>query len=339
MLLQVTKGIKAYVKMAEAFGTASAVIAVLTTAFKASKTLYELSQSIRGHPKEVRDMREEFMGLVTILDRLQGKPNNSLLSKDTMLKAPLEGCLDCCKELNKSLEGLGSPGVGDWLKLQFKNKAIREVKTRLASYKEHLSLVLQIIELEETSASRDDMVRLREQMRDIRNDIEYELQSLNNNLMGAQESVQEVFENEEERRKLEADLAACQAAERVIDDRYTRTIFVLNNNTTSDNSRQFIGTDSLSFEGRFTGINNHAGPSSVQRLGMFSSDTHLDSVETSTTPATRNREATMTVDDVHIQRLVIGGASTSFNSLPGVRGESDDDASTSLPSAQHHRQD
>lgn len=192
---------------------------------------------------------------------------------------------------------------------------------------------------EETSASRDDMVRLREQMRDIRNDIEYELQSLNNNLMGAQESVQEVLENEEERRKLEADLAACQAAERVIDDRYTRTIFVLNNNTTSDNSRQFIGTDSLSFEGRFTGINNHAGPSSVQRLGMFSSDTHLDSVETSTTPATRNREATMTVDDVHIQRLIIGGASTSFNSLPGVRGESDDDASTSLPSAQHHRQD
>lgn len=143
----VTKGIKAYVKMAEAFGTASAVIAVLTTAFKASKTLYELSQSIRGHSKEVRDMRQEFMGLVTILDRLQGKPNNSLLSKDTMLKAPLEGCLDCCKELNKSLEGLGSPGVGDWLKLQFKNKAIREVKTRLASYKEHLSLVLQIIEL------------------------------------------------------------------------------------------------------------------------------------------------------------------------------------------------
>lgn len=142
-----TKGIKAYVKMTDPLSIASGAITVLATAFNASKKLYELSQSIQGHPKEVRDMREEFKGLVTILDRLQGKPNNSLTSKDAMLKAPLEGCLDCCKELNKSLEGLGSPGVSDWLKLQFKNKAIREVKTRLASYKEHLSLVLQIIEL------------------------------------------------------------------------------------------------------------------------------------------------------------------------------------------------
>ncbi|KAG9886137.1 hypothetical protein KCV05_g19505, partial [Aureobasidium melanogenum] len=137
--------------------------------------------------------------------------------------------------------------------------------------------------------------------------------------MGTQESVQEVLENEEERRKLEADLAACQAAERVIDDR-TRTIFVLNNNTTSDSSRQFIGTDNLNFGGSFTATHNHA-------------------VDTSTTPATSNHEATMTVGDVHIQRLVIGGASTSFNSLPGVRGESDGDGSTSLPTAQHHRQD
>ncbi|KAH0371594.1 hypothetical protein KCU65_g1783, partial [Aureobasidium melanogenum] len=325
--------------MGEVVGVLSAVITILATAFDASKTLYELSQSIRGHSKEVRDMHEEFDGLTTILSGLQKKSENTLLSKNAMLKAPLKGCLDCCEELNKSLEGLGSPSISDWLKLQFRNKTIKEIKTRLASYKEQLSLALQIIELEETSASRDDIIKLKKKMGNVKDDIEYELKLINDTLLGVQKSVQETQEHEEEIRKLKAALAACQAAEKVIDDHCTRTIFVLNNNTTSDNSRQFIGTDNLSFEGRFTATHNHAGPSSVQRLGMFSSDTHLDSAERSTAPATRNREATMTVDDVHIQRLVIGGASTSFNSLPGVRGESDDDASTSLPSAQHHRQD
>lgn len=146
-LWSVTKGIKAYVKMVDPFSITLGAIEILALAFKASKTLYKLSQSIRGHTKEVRDMHEEFDGLITILSRLQGKPSNSLSSKDAMLRAPLEGCLDCCEELNKSLEGLDRPSIGDWLKLQFKSKTIKDVKMRLASYKEQLSLGLQIIEL------------------------------------------------------------------------------------------------------------------------------------------------------------------------------------------------
>ncbi|KAG9566986.1 hypothetical protein KCU71_g2979, partial [Aureobasidium melanogenum] len=323
--------------MVDPFSITAVAIEILAAAFDASKKLYELSQSIQGHSKEVRDMHEEFDGLITILSGLQEKSGNTLSSKDAMLKAPLKGCLNCCEELNKSLEGLGRPNIRDWLKLQFRNKTIKDIKTRLASYKEQLSLALQIIELQETSASRDDMIKLKEKMGDIKNDIEYDLKSINDNLLGVQKSVQEMQEHEEEIRKLKAALAACQAAEKVIDDHCTRTIFVLNNNTTSNSSRQFIGTDNLNFEGRFTATHNHAGPSSVQRLGMFSSDTHLDSVDTSTASAS-NREASLTVGDVRIQGLVIRELPASFNSLPGVHGESDDDAST-LPSAQHHRQD
>lgn len=179
------------------------------------------------------------------------------------------------------------------------------------------------------------MLKLKEKMGDVKKDIKYEMKLINDTLVGVQKSVQEMQELEKERRKLEADLAACQAADKVIDDHCTRTIFVLNNNTAGDDSRQFIGTDNLSFEGHFTATHNHAGPSSVQRLGMFSSVP----VGSSTTPASRNREATVTVDDVHIHRLVIGGALPGLSRLPGVRDESDDEASTPLPTAQHHRQD
>lgn len=143
----VTKGIEAYVKMVDPVSITAVAIEILAAAFDASKKLYELSQSIQGHSKEVRDMHEEFDGLITILSGLQEKSRNTLSSKDAMLKAPLKGCFDCCEELNKSLEGLGRPNIRDWLKLQFRNKTIKDIKTRLASYKEQLSVALQIIEL------------------------------------------------------------------------------------------------------------------------------------------------------------------------------------------------
>lgn len=143
----VTKGIKAYVKMVDPVSITAVAIETLALALDASKKLYKLSQSIRGHFKEVRDMHDEFDGLITILTGLQKKSTNTLLSKNALLKAPLKGCSDCCEDLNKSLEGLGSPNISDWLKLQFRNKTIKDIKTRLSSYKEQLSLALQIIEL------------------------------------------------------------------------------------------------------------------------------------------------------------------------------------------------
>jgi len=133
--------------MSDPLSIASGVIGILTLALNASKKLYKLSQSIQGHPREVESMRDEFKMLSSILKQLQQKSTKALSSKDELLEAPLKGCFDCCDELNKSLKGLGSPGVRDWLRLQFRGRAIEDLKARLLSYKSYLSIALQVIEL------------------------------------------------------------------------------------------------------------------------------------------------------------------------------------------------
>lgn len=139
--------INTHTEMGDPLSIASGVIGILTLALNASKKLYELSQSIQGHPREVESMRDEFKMLSSILKQLQQKSTKALSSKDELLEAPLKGCFDCCDELNKYLKGLGSPGVRDWLRLQFRGRAIEDLKARLLSYKSYLSIALQVIEL------------------------------------------------------------------------------------------------------------------------------------------------------------------------------------------------
>ena len=139
--------ISRHTEMGDPLSIASGVIGILTLALNASKKLYELSQSIQGHPREVESMRDEFKMLSSILKQLQQKSTKALSSKDELLEALLKGCFDCCDELNKSLKGLGSPGVRDWLRLQFRGRVIEDLKARLLSYKSYLSIALQVIEL------------------------------------------------------------------------------------------------------------------------------------------------------------------------------------------------
>ncbi|THW91102.1 hypothetical protein D6D15_04091 [Aureobasidium pullulans] len=316
--------------MGDPLSIASGVIGILTLALNASKKLYELSQSIQGHPREVESMRDEFKMLSSILKQLQQKSTKALSSKDELLEAPLKGCFDCCDELNKSLKGLGSPGVRDWLRLQFRGRAIEDLKARLLSYKSYLSIALQVIELEESSATRDDVIKLKEQLIGIKKDLEYDL-------VGVQKSLREVLEKE--RRSLEANVAACQAAETAL-ERHRTVDLTFTNNTANTNSRQLLGTDNLDVEGRITATGNRAEASSTQGIGMYSAETLRHLLRPSTSPSTRDGRTTVTADAIHIQGLSIRGGSTSLSALTGVSGEEDDDGvNVPLPTTSHRRQD
>ncbi|THZ74014.1 hypothetical protein D6C85_03713 [Aureobasidium pullulans] len=323
--------------MGDPLSIASGVIGILTLALNASKKLYELSQSIQGHPREVESMRDEFKMLSSILKQLQQKSTKALSSKDELLEAPLKGCFDCCDELNKSLKGLGSPGVRDWLRLQFRGRAIEDLKARLLSYKSYLSIALQVIELEESSATRDNVNKLKEQLISIKKDLEYDLRVVNGDLVGVQKSLKEVLEKE--RRSLEANVAACQAAETAL-ERHRNVDLTFTNNTANTNSRQLLGTDNLDVEGRITATGNRAEASSTQGIGMYSAETLRHLLRRSTSPSTRDGRTTVTADAIHIQGLSIRGGSTSLSALTGVSGEDDHDGvNVPLPTASHRRQD
>ena len=160
---------------------------------------------------------------------------------------------------------------------------------------------------------------------------------VNGNLVGVQKSLKEVLEKE--RRSLEANVAACQAAETAL-ERHRTVDLTFTNNTANTNSRQLLGTDNLDVEGRITATGNRAEASSTQGIGMYSAETLRHLLRPSTSPSTRNSRTTVTADAIHIQGLSIRGGSTSLSALTGVSGEDDHDGvNVPLPTASHRRQD
>ncbi|KAG2170824.1 hypothetical protein JADG_010563 [Aureobasidium aubasidani] len=189
---------------------------------------------------------------------------------------------------------------------------------------------------EKSSATRDDVIKLKEQLIGIKKDLEYDLRVVNGNLVGVQKSLKEVLQKE--RRSLEANVAACQAAETAL-ERHRIVDLTLTDNTANTNSRQLLGTDNLDVEGRITATGNRAEASSTQGIGMYSAETLRHLLRRSTSPSTRNSRTTVTADAIQIQGLSIRGGLTSLSALTGVSGEDDDDAHVPLPTASHRRQD
>jgi len=190
---------------------------------------------------------------------------------------------------------------------------------------------------EESSATRDDVIKLKEQLIGIKKDLEYDLRVVNGNLVGVQKSLKEVLEKE--RRSLEANVAACQAAETAL-ERHRNVDLTFTNNTANTNSRQLLGTDNVDVEGRITATGNRAEASSTQGIGMYSAETLRHLLRRSTSPSTRDGRTTVTADAIHIQGLSIRGGLKSLSALTGVSGEEeDDDVQVPLPTASHRRQD
>lgn len=133
--------------MADPLSITSGVIAIVTAALQASKTLYETVQSFRNHQRTVKQLLAELAALSDVLESLE-----SLASQDeTMflpLKRPLVQCRQACSAFGALMlrcsrhSGGSRTSFRDWAKLRYMDSNIAGFTGMLAGYKSTISIAL-----------------------------------------------------------------------------------------------------------------------------------------------------------------------------------------------------
>lgn len=90
--------------MAEAFGTAAAVLQVAQGAVKASTDLYEMILTIKNAPKEINSLSSDIQALDRLLRNLehslQSPDTRRIVDQDEEVRKPMDGLKDLIKSCN-----------------------------------------------------------------------------------------------------------------------------------------------------------------------------------------------------------------------------------------------
>lgn len=134
--------------MAEAIGVVSGLLTLASFAFQSSTELYQMIQSFRSHPKDVRDLEEELEALCGVLAQLTDTINATTELDLSSLDLPLRRCGNACKEFKQELEKCSSRSSAsrtsfrDWAKLKYMGENIDNFRRLLAGYKITICIAL-----------------------------------------------------------------------------------------------------------------------------------------------------------------------------------------------------
>ncbi|KAH0378590.1 hypothetical protein KCU92_g8661, partial [Aureobasidium melanogenum] len=244
--------------MAEPIGIASGVLALATFGFQASISLYQTLGSIESHNKDVANLQRELEVLIAVIQPLQQEIQVGSVTHESryaVLKTPLYSC-----DSKSSLR--------DWLRMQYNGRTAKELGDRLANYKITLELALQVVALKENPATREALEQLKNIAKENERDLEEKLELVMEGLSNVQGSVRQTLEND--RKLLEASIAACKAAQATADSHPVIDLRLDNN--MADNSCQLIGGDKLNVNGKVSASDNRAENRASQAIGMFSTE-------------------------------------------------------------------
>ena len=136
------------VKMAEAVGLASGLLALASFAFQSSVTLYETVKDFHSHPKRVRDLIEELEALIGVLGPLKEMVASPAGTSLPALDLPLKRCGNACKEFEQQILKCLSRSGGDrrsfrdWARLRYMKDDIDGFRRLLAGYKLTINIAL-----------------------------------------------------------------------------------------------------------------------------------------------------------------------------------------------------
>jgi hypothetical protein len=129
-------------------GLASGLLAEATFAFQCSFSLYETVNSLRPHPKHVRDLLQDIEALSAALGLLTDFIMETADINLTALDLPLLRCGSVCKEFQQAILHYSSrpdnsqPGVLDWARLEYMGDDMDEFRILLVGYKTMFNIAL-----------------------------------------------------------------------------------------------------------------------------------------------------------------------------------------------------
>jgi hypothetical protein len=139
--------------MAEPISLASGLLALVIFAHKSCLTLHTTIQSIKNHPKRVRDLINELEDLLGVLESLTDTVKSDKDVNLTALDLPMQRCGNACNEFLQELQKCCSRSGGDkqsfrdWAKLRYMGDNIDEFKDSLAAYKSTITIALTDVQM------------------------------------------------------------------------------------------------------------------------------------------------------------------------------------------------
>jgi hypothetical protein len=134
-------------KMAEAIGIASGLLALAGFAFKSTQMLYQTVNSFQTNTSVIRELKQELEALMTVLESLREITTDTDTKFDA-LKLPILHCGNICGDFKVVIEKCVSHSKGDrrsfrdWIKIQYRGDTIDSFKRILAAYKATISIAL-----------------------------------------------------------------------------------------------------------------------------------------------------------------------------------------------------
>lgn len=137
----------ANVEMADPLSITAAVLAVITAAGQATKSLHETVQRYKGRDKTLGRLSDELKDVGNILDSLS-QVTNIDKSLWKLLHSPVDRCSQVCREFEQSMKIFSEKsktGLRDWAKMEFMRGDINEFIDRITGYKSTIAVGLGII--------------------------------------------------------------------------------------------------------------------------------------------------------------------------------------------------
>jgi hypothetical protein len=139
--------------MADPISLASGLLALVIFAHKSCLTLHTTIQSIKNHPKRVRDLIGELEALSAVLESLTDTLKSDTNVNLSALDLPLRRCGSACDEFLQEVQKCCSRSGGDkmslrdWAKLKYMGDDIDDFKDALAAYKSTINIALTDVQL------------------------------------------------------------------------------------------------------------------------------------------------------------------------------------------------
>ncbi|KAI8675302.1 Helo-like-N domain-containing protein [Fusarium keratoplasticum] len=170
--------------MADPLSVVSGLLAIVTATIQSSKVLYQTVQSLRDHPRSVRQLRDELDALGGVLQSLEASAGHepSIL---VPLKLPLEQCTKASADFQTLIvrytrhsEGQGNISVRDWAKLRYMDNDINGFTAMLAGYKSTIAIALADANLRSSTVTLQVLNEYKDMIRDTKQDLENHLEEI-----------------------------------------------------------------------------------------------------------------------------------------------------------------
>lgn len=134
--------------MADPISIASGVIALVSFSVQTSKALHQAVESIKKHPKVIRELKKEVEDLQQVLEELKEVVEKGASLQLSSLSLPLRSCGIACQDFADTIYGCtkntteAQGSLRDWAKMKYLGGDISSFKETIGSYKSTIQIAL-----------------------------------------------------------------------------------------------------------------------------------------------------------------------------------------------------